>query len=281
MNLNDQQNQARELFFQTDLNQSQIAAEVGVSQKTISLWISSGRWGTLKGMSRSTPAMMIDSMYAELIELNESIHSREPGKRFATREEADIRRKLLLGIRTIQQQQSAGSHMEVLLNFIEFLKRAAPGLTKEVTLIADDYLCGEKRLGQKPRFQPYDLPLQSTGEEPQERESEQPQAAEPTSPQPSHQPQAPEQAMPQPPAPPQPLSPNPSAPRSQPPASPLLHPVTPQTASWPPIKKKEKPKLKRKVPSHLKGEDRRAWINFMDLRDKLLGPDADDKVHKV
>src|SRR3569623_1365815 len=112
MNLNDQQQQARELFIQTDLNQSQIAAEVGVSQKTISLWISSGRWSTLKDMSRTTPAMMIDSMYAELIELNECIHSREPGKRFATREEADIRRKLLLAIRSIQQQQSAGSHME-------------------------------------------------------------------------------------------------------------------------------------------------------------------------
>jgi len=273
MNTEEQQQQARHLYFQANLNQSEIAAEVGVSQKTISLWISNGRWNTLKEMSKATPAMMIDGMYAELVELNDSIHAREPGKRFATREEADIRRKLLLGIRTIQQQQSAASHMEVLLNFIEFLKRAAPGLTKEVTLIADDYLCGEKRLGQKPRFQPYDLPHQHTTEESQPQEPQQPQA--------------PEQPIQQPPAP-QPLSPNPSAPRSQPIAlnpqpqqSPLLHPVTPQTTSWPPAKKKEKPKPKRKVPSHLKGEDRRAWINFMDLRDKLLGPDADDTAHKV
>jgi len=268
MSTEEQQQQARDLYFRANLNQSEIAAEVGVSQKTISLWISNGRWHTLKEMSKATPAMMIDGMYAELVELNESIHAREPGKRFATREEADIRRKLLLGIRTIQQQQSAASHMEVLLNFIEFLKCAAPSLTKEVTLIADDYLCGEKRLGQKPRFQPYDLPPQPTSEEPQPQEPEQPQATEPTSPQSSHQPQA------HPPAPPAFIPP-------QPQQSPLLHPVTPQTTSWPPVKKKEKPKLKRKVPSHLKGEDRRAWINFMDLRDKLLGPDIDDKVHKV
>ena len=99
------------------------------------------------GLRDQEPAMMIDSMYAELIELNESIHSREPGKRFATREEADIRRKLLLGIRSIQQQQGAGSHMEVLLNFIEYIKGVAPGLTRGVTLLADSYLTGEKRLG--------------------------------------------------------------------------------------------------------------------------------------
>lgn len=263
MNPEDQKLQARELYFQTDLNQSQIAAEVGVSQKTVSLWVSAGRWATLKEMSRNTPAMMVDNMYAELVELNNAIQTREPGKRFATREEADIRRKLLLGIRCIQQQQSAGSHMEVLLNFIEFLKRSAPALTKEITLLADSYLCGEKSLGREPRFQSYDLPAHEQAPETATEELAQNQVG--TIPE--------EQAAPPvPPAPP--VSPAPVPPPTpQPPRSPLLYPITPYTVVWPPVKAQEKPKTKNKIPPHLKGADRQAWTSYVYYRQQFLGPD--------
>lgn len=261
MNLEDQKLQARELYFQSDLNQSQIAEEVGVSQKTVSLWVSNGRWATLKEMSRNTPAMMIDNMYAELVELNSAIQSRQSGKRFATREEADIRRKLLLGIRSIQQQQSAGSHMEVLLNFIEFLKRSAPGLAKEITLLADSYLCGEKSLGREPRFQPYDLPAHEltsevAAEEPQDQASDMP---------------VPQAASPAPQQPPVPPAPVPRAP--QPLRSPLLHPITPYTVVWPPVKTQEKSKANNKNSPHSKSADRKAWNSYVYSRQQFLGPD--------
>ncbi|MGN6567404.1 MAG: hypothetical protein ACTHJ0_05600 [Flavipsychrobacter sp.] len=179
-----------------------------------------------------------------------------------------------MGIRSIQQQQSVGSHMEVLLNFIEYLKSVAPGLTKEVTLVADSYLMGEKHLGQQKRFQPYDLPAHEPLEQAEEIQ-EPPQRAEQLA------------DAQQPPAAQLAATSFASTRRThtftapQPPRSPLLHPVTPQTVVWPPVKKKEKPKPGIKIPPHLKGEERQIWINYIEMRDKLLGPDTDNESDKV
>lgn len=189
----EQQQDARNLFFQTDLTQLQIADQVGVSQKTISIWANEGRWQKLKELSVKTPAIMIEEMYNELAEINLGIRNREPGFRFATPKEADTRRKLLASIRYVKEQQSAGSHMEVLINFSEFLKTYQPTLVKDVVLAADAYLRGEKRMGQKNKFTPYDL---QSGNEPAEQEQ---QPEKTTQQEPKTQPQDTEKPTQQPP----------------------------------------------------------------------------------
>ena len=131
---------------------------MGVSSKTLNLWVNEGKWNTLRQMARKTPALMIEEMYNELIELQIAIQSREPGMRFATPAEAEVRRKLLASLHYVQQQQATGVHMEVLMNFIAFLQYAHPDLVIPVTKAADQYLKGEKKLGQKQTFAAYDLP---------------------------------------------------------------------------------------------------------------------------
>jgi len=182
MNL-EQQQHARNLFFQSDMTQAQIAELVGVTQKTISIWANEGRWQKLKELAVTTPAVIIEEIYNELSEINLAIRARDVGNRFATPQEADTRRKLLASIRYIKEQQSASSHMEVLINFTEFLKYYQPTLVKDVVLAADSYLRGEKRLGLKQKFTPYDLPTA----EPETPQHEAPQQIEiketPTQPQ--------------------------------------------------------------------------------------------------
>jgi len=190
----EQQQDARNLFFQTDLTQLQIAEQVGVSQKTISIWANEGRWQKLKELSVKTPAIMIEEMYNELAEINLGIRKREPGYRFATPKEADTRRKLLASIRYVKEQQSAGSHMEVLINFSEFLKTYQPALVRDVVLAADAYLRGEKRMGQKNKFTAYTLQTDNipTSEQQQpETLEEQPQPSNPKQEEPKTLQQAP------------------------------------------------------------------------------------------
>jgi len=126
----EQQQHARNLFFQSDMTQAQIAELVGVTQKTISIWAIEGRWQKLKELAVTTPAVIIEEIYNELSEINLAIRARDVGNRFATPQEADTRRKLLASIRYIKEQQSASSHMEVLINFTEFLKYYQPTLVK-------------------------------------------------------------------------------------------------------------------------------------------------------
>ena len=187
----EQQQDARNLFFQTDLTQLQIADQVGVSQKTISIWANEGRWQKLRELSVKTPAIMIEEMYNELAEINLGIRNREPGFRFATPKEADTRRKLLASIRYVKEQQSAGSHMEVLINFSEFLKTYQPTLVKDVVLAADAYLRGEKRMGQKNKFTAYDLQTDNIPTPEQQQQEEQPQPSNPKQKEPKTLQQAP------------------------------------------------------------------------------------------
>jgi hypothetical protein len=141
---NDQQEQARNLFFETGLTQGQIAGIIGTSQKTMSLWANEGQWRRLKRLAKEMPGIAIESMFTELTEINNAVRKRPAGQRFATLEEAEIRRKTLASIKYVQEHRSAGSHVEVMMNFINYMKPliAHPELLKLIKS-ADSYLKAE------------------------------------------------------------------------------------------------------------------------------------------
>jgi uncharacterized protein YjcR len=148
--------QARNLFFQTDLTQTEIANLIGISGKTLSLWAKEGQWRKLKRLANQAPSVMINEMYDELSRINQTIKSREPGSQFATRAEAEIRRKILASIKYIQTQVSPNAHSESLLNFTEFVLARNLDHAQILTNYADRFLKGEKTFGSKePKY--YDL----------------------------------------------------------------------------------------------------------------------------
>jgi hypothetical protein len=155
---NSPKDQARSLFFQSALTQAQIAELVGVSQKTISLWMNDGKWKLLKESAENAPAVIIEQMTNELAEMHHSIASREPGKRFATLQESEIRRKILISLRYMKDQQTTAVHTEVLMNFMDYMHMEHPEDARIIVKHADNYLVGEKKLGLNRPFQPYSLP---------------------------------------------------------------------------------------------------------------------------
>jgi predicted transcriptional regulator len=144
---NDQHEQARNLYLETGLTQSQIAELVGISQKTVSLWVSEGQWARLKRLAKEMPGIAVDSMFTELTEINNAVRNRPEGMRYATLEEAEIRRKILASIKYVQEHRSAGSHIEVMMNFILYMKPliSNPEL-KMLIKHADSYLKAEEFL---------------------------------------------------------------------------------------------------------------------------------------
>src|SRR5579872_3643498 len=142
---NDQHETARNLFFETGLTQGEIADIVGTSQKTMSLWVNEGQWRRLKRLAKEMPGIAIESMFTELAEINNAVRKRPAGQRFATLEEAEIRRKTLASIKYVQEHRSAGSHVEVMMNFITYMKPliSHPELLKLIKN-ADSYLKAEE-----------------------------------------------------------------------------------------------------------------------------------------
>jgi hypothetical protein len=149
---------ARELYFNSNLNQSQIAALVGVSQRTISHYISENKWAQLKQRAEQMPAIFLDQMNNELQEINEAIASRPPGKRFPTPKEAETRRKIMYTMAGIKERQAVASHIEVLLNFISYIQRESVEDARRVLRYTDEYLVGEMKFAPAEKFSSYNLP---------------------------------------------------------------------------------------------------------------------------
>ena len=102
---------AQDLFFNTNLSLSAIAKYVGVSRKTIGVWINENNWRQMKTAMTRMPSLIIEDFYAQVQELNYSIRSRMPGGRFATWHEADVLRKLVWCIIKLKQMPSVAEDM--------------------------------------------------------------------------------------------------------------------------------------------------------------------------
>jgi DNA-binding XRE family transcriptional regulator len=155
---NEKKNEARNLYFQTSLTQAQIAALIGVSQKTVSLYINENRWDLLQSRAKQAPAMFLEQMNSELQELNTLIASRPHGQRFPTMEEAAIRRRIMLSIASVKDRMSVGTHAEVLNNFIKSIPRKNRADAQMIVKYADEYLKGQMKMSPSSGFNNYSLP---------------------------------------------------------------------------------------------------------------------------
>jgi hypothetical protein len=148
-----QQQQARNLYFQSDLSRNQIAEQVGVSEKTVYLWTKQGDWQKLKSASRLMPSMLVEHFISQVQELNENIMSRPMGRRYPTPQEAETQRKLIVTAERIKKKGTVGEYMELMQKFMEWLQPKDFELTKTFTNLADSFFYDSK-LGS---FHPYDI----------------------------------------------------------------------------------------------------------------------------
>jgi len=140
----DQQNPtqrlAQTLFFQTDKTQKEIASMVGVSEKTIYLWMKQGDWKRLRSASRLMPSVIVENFLSQVQELNDEIRTRDQGKRYPTIQEAETFRKMVVTIGRIQKGHTQGEYMEMMQKFLTFLLPLNHELVKTLTGYANDFL---------------------------------------------------------------------------------------------------------------------------------------------
>jgi DNA-binding XRE family transcriptional regulator len=148
-----QQETARDLFFQSDLTRSQIAEQVGVSEKTIYLWTKAGDWRKLKSASRLMPSLIVEHFYSQVQELNDNIRNREPGNRFPTVQEAEIFRKLVLTAERLKKKQTRGEYSEMFQKFMQWLLPQNEEHLKLFTNYASAFLTQSAIQG----FHPYEI----------------------------------------------------------------------------------------------------------------------------
>lgn len=111
---------ARLLYMAGDTTQKSIAAQVGVSERTMHSWIKDNGWDRLRHASRTAPAIIAENMFSQIVELQNDIASREEGKRYPTMQEAELTRKLCLSIDKMKNAHALSQTMQVLRLFRSF-----------------------------------------------------------------------------------------------------------------------------------------------------------------
>jgi transposase-like protein len=98
----EQKERARELYFSTNYRQAILAKEVGVCERTISVWVNEGNWKMLKKMKYHAPQVEMHQLYEELRTISINISKRPPELRFPTKEELDARVKIVALMKSLE-----------------------------------------------------------------------------------------------------------------------------------------------------------------------------------
>ncbi|MBS1585461.1 MAG: hypothetical protein JSS82_07920 [Bacteroidetes bacterium] len=159
----EQEQQARELFLTSEKSRSEIAAEVGVSEKTISNWSVKGHWHELKKASVQAPAVLIQQMYDEITQINNIVLSRPEGQRHPTAAEAELRRKIITSIRAVKRQLSTPELYQAIKSFVQYVTRRNPR-HRGLDFYIEEFISGDRDAG-KHSIRPSEMEYKAYEEE--------------------------------------------------------------------------------------------------------------------
>jgi len=146
----DEQQQAQNLYYQTELSNAEIAGIVGVSTRTISRWISRENWQRIKTAARRAPSALVEKLYRQLNKLLDHIDTRTDAHNFPTKDEADIIRKLTSAIEKLKQQTGLCETIDLMMRFTTHVSGHNLKLAQEITREANDFMKGDKAELHKP-----------------------------------------------------------------------------------------------------------------------------------
>ncbi|MDR0814767.1 MAG: hypothetical protein LBN37_03330 [Bacteroidales bacterium] len=108
--------------FMDGYKQKELAKELGVSEQSICRWAKAGNWDALKKNLVTASSHRIMELYGELEALNNSIKTKDEGKRFANNSEAAVRRQIIKDIADLEKKYNIGQATVIARDFVLFSK---------------------------------------------------------------------------------------------------------------------------------------------------------------
>jgi DNA-binding XRE family transcriptional regulator len=149
----DKKQQAQRLYMAGGYTQKEIAETVSVSERTIHTWIHQCAWDKLRLAAYQAPATIADNLCSQLVELQNAIASREPGKRYATPGEAEVMRKLIVSLEKMKKYPSLSQNMQILETFRNYIRPVDKKFATQLSNYTERFLNGKSVNG----FAPYQM----------------------------------------------------------------------------------------------------------------------------
>ena len=113
---------AKLLYLQTPHSQKEISARVGITEKTLSKWMTDGDWRRLKVSLIGTKEQRLRIMYEMINAQQDKINSRPDNERYPNSKEADVLLKLTAAVKNMEEETSISQIVSVFVEFCKFLK---------------------------------------------------------------------------------------------------------------------------------------------------------------
>lgn len=132
---------AKSLYLHENVtNQKELAKRVGVSENTISKWVTENKWSNLKKNFLLTREERMSDLLDELTEIQNFIKELPEGRRFADSKLGDVRRKLIKDIKELETNASKDEIIHALLALIKFVRPENMDEAKIITKWADIFI---------------------------------------------------------------------------------------------------------------------------------------------
>lgn len=133
-------NYAKLLYVKENFTQKEIAERVGVSEVTLSKWVNEGKWEELKSTISVTREERLRSTINQLTDLDNLIASREEKYRFPTKEESNIRRRLVADLAALETEVGLTDVINVSRKILDWIRPIDPEKGKELCNLFDAYI---------------------------------------------------------------------------------------------------------------------------------------------
>ena len=131
---------AKMLFLNEHLTQKEVAKQVSVSARTMSVWVNKEKWDTLKTSMTITREEQLANLYRQVAAINEVIAKREEGERFASSKEADIINKLATAIDKMERDSGLSEAISVSKKILRWLRPVNPEKAKDLSYVFDAFI---------------------------------------------------------------------------------------------------------------------------------------------
>ena len=135
ISISDKQYLAKILYTREQLLGKVVAKRVGVSEKTMSVWVDKFGWKNLRNRLLVSKDQVLNNLYEQLEELNNTIRKRNEGARYGNTKEADILIKYTASIRNLETDLAIADLVESGIRFIKYLQKT--GTIEQVMEVAD------------------------------------------------------------------------------------------------------------------------------------------------
>jgi hypothetical protein len=141
---NELKQQAKNLFFDTNLTKTEIAERLNVDRRTVRLWSQEGNWENLRRSSRHLPSMVAEKCYYLLDQYASHLLSANGTISTFSVKDAEAVSKLASTIKKLKARSSVNESMELFNFFLENVRRKNPKMAVDISPYIEEYLTDRK-----------------------------------------------------------------------------------------------------------------------------------------